>query len=846
MKIGSLNVRGLGSDAKKVEVANFSSLNSLDFCCLQETKMESFSEKDGRRIWKKGVQWSVENAVGRSGGIITCWDDRKFVCTSSWSLGGAVIVNGWWRETREELCIINVYIPCDRVAKRRIWDSLGLVVAQAAGANVCIIGDFNSILDDGERNGSGWRVSSREMLEFKNFIESNGLIDVSLQGRKYTWYKPDGTCKSRIDRALINDKWAGKWNETGLRGLPRTVSDHCAILLSTIPVDWGPKPFRFINAWLSHPRFKEVVVESWSEGGISGWGSYVFKEKLKRLKEALKLWNLTQFGNMDLEIKKLKEEIQLLDYKDDEVGLTEEEAARRRDASANLIIHLNNKRSLLAQKARLRWLIEGDANSKIFHRAINQRRISNGLFGLEINDEWTEDPPKVKAAVKNYFSNLFSKKGPSLLELPDDLVESRLDVTDREELTRPFLEEEIKQVIWNSEGVKSPGPDGFGMEFYRSCWDIIKADLLRVFSDFHANGKLVKGCNTSYIVLIPKKEGVSLLNHFRPISLICSLYKILAKVLANRLQKVVGKVISNTQAAFIKDRFILDGVVVLNETIEDARRSKEKRIFFKVDFEKAFDSVSWDYLLDLIQKMNFPDQWVLWIKECISSAKANVLVNGSPSGEFALERGIRQGDPLSPFLFLIASEGLSLLMKRAVERGLVKAAEIGRDKISISHIQYADDTMFIIDGQRDNAEAIKRLLNNFQLVSGLSVNYEKSWVYGVNLGREELEELADGLGCRIGTMPIPYLGLKVGGRQLGTDGWGDVVEKVKARLRKWDVKSLSMGGRITIIKSILSALPIYGMSVLHLPKKVSTTLRSLYSNFLWGGSFGTRKTAWIK
>lgn len=147
MRIGSLNVRGLGNDAKKDDAATFWEKNNFDFCGLQETKMEVFTDRDGSRIWKeREIRWSVEGTFCRSGGLVTCWDERKFTCVSSWSLGGAVIVNGWCKATREDLCIINVYAPCDRLEKARLWDQLGLVVTQVLGVCLCIIGDFNSIL----------------------------------------------------------------------------------------------------------------------------------------------------------------------------------------------------------------------------------------------------------------------------------------------------------------------------------------------------------------------------------------------------------------------------------------------------------------------------------------------------------------------------------------------------------------------------------------------------------------------------------------------------------------------------------------------------------------------------
>lgn len=236
---------------------------------------------------------------------------------------------------------------------------------------------------------------------------------------------------------------------------------------------------------------------------------------------------------------------------------------------------------------------------------------------------------------------------------------------------------------------------------------------MRVMHEFHSHGRLVKGSNSSFIVLIPKKDGACDLNHFRPISLIGSLYKVITKVLAKRLKMVMSNLISDSQSAFVSGRYILDGVVVLNELVEEAKLARIERMVFKVDFAKAYDSVDWDFLLDMLRAMKFPEKWILWISGCISSASANVLLNGAPSGEFALKRGLHQGDPLSPFLYLIVAEALNVLMNRAVQAGLIKPVVVGRDKVKVSHIQYADDTVFIVEGSIENALAIKWLLKNF-------------------------------------------------------------------------------------------------------------------------------------
>lgn len=186
------------------------------------------------------------------------------------------------------------------------------------------------------------------------------------------------------------------------------------------------------------------------------------------------------------------------------------------------------------------------------------------------------------------------------------------------------------------------------------------------------------------------------------------------------------------------------------------------------------------------------------------------------------------------------------MMKKAISEGFLQTATVGSPGIKVSHLQYADDTLFVLNGNKENAETLRWLLKNFELVSGLEVNFDKSCVYGVNLDQEKMEEIAEALRCRADSLPVPYLGLKIGGRINGIEKWLEVVEKMKGRLRNWDASSISMGGRCTIVNSILTTMPLYCMSIFPLPKKVATQLKTLQCNFLWGGNVDLRKMAWVK
>jgi len=337
---------------------------------------------------------------------------------------------------------------------------------------------------------------------------------------------------------------------------------------------------------------------------------------------------------------------------------------------------------------------------------------------------------------------------------------------------RPFTLEEVKEALWDCDSFKCPGPDGITLGFVKDFWDVLKGDVMRFLVELHRNGRLAKGINSTFIALIPKVDNPHRLNDFRPISLVGSMYKILAKVLANRLRSVIGLVISDAQSAFIKGRQILDGILVANEIVDEARKSHKDLLLFKVDFEKAYDSVDWGYLEEVMYKMGFPSLWRKWINECIGTATASVLVNGSPTDEFSLGRGLRQGDPLSPFLFLLAVEGFNVLMEALTRNNLFSGFQVGNSASTmVSHLQFADDTLILGQKSWANIRAMRAILLLFQSLSGLKVNFTKSFMVGVNVAQSWLAEAALVLNCKVGSIPFVYLGMPIGGNSRRLSFW---------------------------------------------------------------------------
>ncbi|XP_071704165.1 uncharacterized protein [Rutidosis leptorrhynchoides] len=250
--------------------------------------------------------------------------------------------------------------------------------------------------------------------------------------------------------------------------------------------------------------------------------------------------------------------------------------------------------------------------------------------------------------------------------------------------------------------------------------------------------------------------------------------------------------------------------------------------------------------MEVMRCMGFGEIWRGWIMSCLKSVMVSVLVNGSLTREFSLGKGVRQGDPLSPFLFIIDAEGLNILAKSAVDKNLFNGIEVGRDKVLISHLQYADDTIFFGNWNRNNALNLINILKCFELSSGLKANFHKSFIYGVGVPFEDVENMAFRMGCKAGKLPFMYLGLPIGTKMSNVTAWQPVIDKFKIRLSDWKMRLMFFGGRLVLVKSVLSILPLYYFSLFRAPSSVTKLLESMRRVFFWGGDFSGNKMSWVK
>ncbi|KAL5541335.1 hypothetical protein UlMin_044595 [Ulmus minor] len=329
---------------------------------------------------------------------------------------------------------------------------------------------------------------------------------------------------------------------------------------------------------------------------------------------------------------------------------------------------------------KFRWIKEWDYNSAMFHRMVSYWRNKNVINRIIREDELVlTDQREIVNEIVSFYENLYKETSTGWWDF-EEINWGSISVERAEWLERPFEEEEIKKAVFGCDREKSPGPDGFTGGFFQDCWDFLKDDIVKVLEEFYLNGKFCGNMNHTFLCLIPKKQDAQKVKDFRPISLVSGLYKILAKLLSNRLREVLEETISLAQGAFVHNRQILDVVLVATEAVEDYRKRGERGVIFKVDFEKAYDYVNWDFLDLVLEKKGFGVRWRSWMRGCIYSANFSIMINGKPRGRFGASRGLRQGDPLSPFLFILVADILGRMMDKAVGIGEVKGFKVGREE----------------------------------------------------------------------------------------------------------------------------------------------------------------------
>lgn len=406
-----------------------------------------------------------------------------------------------------------------------------------------------------------------------------------------------------------------------------------------------------------------------------------------------------------------------------------------------------------SKQNNFRW---GDSNTRYFHSIATARKKQNTIAKLQIRGVDCFDQHVIKEELRSFYINLFSQ-GDEVNSNMENLHFPKIAEADRLWLERDFSENRVWDVVRKMGCNKSPGPDGFTAEFFKNYWSMVKEDFMNLVKDFNRYSSIDSRFIFSFITLIPKKEDSCTHRDYRPLSLIGMVYKILSKLLANRLKKVMLVLISDFQGAFIHGKQIFDGVLIANECVDSRLKARKPRILCKNDMEKAFDNVNWQALLTILQKHEFGVKWIKW---CVTYTHISLFVNGGSTEKFKPSKGLRQGDSLSPYLFLLVVKILFKLINDAVERGQLSGFQVVNHGTIISHLQFADDTLIFLDPSVEEVRHPFIILTVFETITGLKLNLDKSTM--ISVGADGIiDALARELGCKTENYRLLTLGCRL-------------------------------------------------------------------------------------
>ncbi|GJR54457.1 hypothetical protein Tco_1404978 [Tanacetum coccineum] len=638
----------------------------------------------------------------------------------------------------------------------------------------CILGDFNAALnlEDSSVGSSSMDISMRE---FKECVEEIELMDVPHSGLQFTWnQKPRGTMGllKKLDRVMANVEFSDSFIGSYAVFQPYRISDHSpAVLRIPLATKHPPKTFKFVNVTTTLPRFKEFVNVGWG-ALFSGFHMYRVVKKLKSLKKPLRQL-LYEKGNLHENVIKLRFELDRvqsdLDLDPFNNDLRDEEAIYVRAFMDALIM----EERFLKQKSKVEWLRVGDSNSTYFHKSVKGRVNRNRIDVVTdlAGDVVTGDG--VSAAFVSHY-------------------EAFLD------MIKNVTAKEVKDAIFLMGNDKSPE------------------------------------LNHTIIALIPKVVSPSQINDYRPISCCNVLFKCISKIFSNRIKGSLKMLISPNQSAFVSGRRISDNILFTQELMHNYHLDLgTPRYAFKVDIQKAYDTVDWCFLKEVLLAFGFHVRMGDWIMECVTTTSYSLCINDVLHGYFKGKRGLRQGNPLSPYLFTVIMEVLTLMLRRKVRDSESFTYHRHCSKLELVNLCFVDDLFLFTHRDQNSTRVIMEALDEFRNASGLTPSLPKSMAYFCNVLNHIKLSILHILPFKEGRLPVKYLGVPLISTCLIYRDCKELTDRIRSRIKDWKNKSLSAAGRLQLVRSVIGSMHVYWASVFVLPTRILLELEQLIRGFLW-------------
>lgn len=489
-------------------------------------------------------------------------------------------------------------------------------------------------------------------------------------------------------------------------------------------------------------------------------------------------------------------------------------------------------------------------NTKYYHASVKHNRAKKRIVKLKDDlgqDQFSEEAKGEVATA--YFANLFKSANIGEFSELFEGFSARVTPTMNESLSKDVSNAEVKEAVFSIKPGSAPGPDGMTGLFFQKYWGIVGDQVIKEVKDFFSSGLFPAEWNFTHLCLIPKIDDPILMSDLRPISLCSILYKIISKLLVSRLKPLMPDIVSPTQSAFVEERLITDNILIAHEIIHALRTNdkvSKEFMAIKSDMSKAFDRVEWGYLRALLSALGFKQDWIEKIMFCVSTVSYASLINDVPYGLIHPERCLRQGDSLSPFLFVLCTKGLIHLIHKAVENESLQGIQFSKEGPMIHHLFFADDCLLISKASPDQARKLVEILKIYERATGQLVNVSKSAIsFGAKLKENLKVEIKEITGIEKEGGSGSYLGLPECFSGSKTELLVFIYDRLKGRLSGWFLKLLSLDGKEILIKAVAMAMPVYAMSCFKLTKISCENLTKAMADFWWNSLEHKRKLHWL-
>lgn len=614
-----------------------------------------------------------------------------------------------------------VYGAPDRTSRKLVWDLLSFKHVDPEKPWL-LIGDFNDLIDNSEKEGGTIRPEGT-FCDFRSFLSSNDLYDLQHTGNSLSWrgIRHSHTILYRLDRVLTNCVWAERFPSSFCQYLNFEGSDHRPIITRLEPQKKRKGGLFCYDRSLRENKEIKALVAS------SSWYSNrpcLVKDRIDKCRTNISAWMKENHQNSQEVIQSLKRKLE--EVMSSPKGSEEE----IQNFNYELKAAYHKEEQFWKQRSRVLWLSLGDKNSSFFHSTTRGRRAINNLSTIDDEENISyQEENQILRVISNCFQNLFASQGITQFDCIEDTIQQSITQEQNEQLTTEHTLDEVREALFSIHPDRAPGPDGFSSCFFQSNWGVVGPAISREIIHFFRTGILPSAINQTHVRFIPKNQGARKVADYRPIALCNVYYKIISKLLTRRLQPILHLLISENQSAFVPGRAISDNVLITHEVQHYLKKSKAKKyssMAVKTNMSKTYDIIEWNFIEFVLSKFGFHPRMVQWIMQCITTVTYSFLLNGTAQGYVKPSRGVRQGDPLSPYIFILCSEVLSGLCNKAQREGMLVGIRLAKESRRVNHLLFAYDNMFFTKAAKKSCEALHDILLTYESVSGQKINVAKS------------------------------------------------------------------------------------------------------------------------